>query len=294
MFFFDPLRMVHERKNDSLSSQLSRLHFSENETGIIFIGNSLMDNALPLKEQDINKALSRELQKQEKRNISVSTFNAAMGDFSAWDLKSLKDEIMNSSPSVIVVQSEVIVARYIKEPELQERNLDRIGMWSGLLERRLLVGLPQSMQDQAKRGKLIGDKLIKQQIGKNLKVELEKQQKELYLAITKSLWSGQNVSDTSADFLTSREFIQRALSQGIRVIVLELPVSRAIISLAPEHYFTQRTAAIRSLSSRGRLVILRYPRVLPDEYFRDFRHLRPRGRREFLEWFIPALARELM
>ncbi len=95
------------------------------------------------------------------------------------------------------------------------------------------------------------------------------------------------VGDFSSDpiFEMGRHLIQKALGQGIRVAVVETPLSFSISSRVAGDVFERRASAVRQLFGNFPPVYLRYMRVLPDSYFLDYRHLNAAGRAIFLKWF---------
>jgi hypothetical protein len=274
MFFSNPMKIVLAQRDERLIKKLSKNQFKKDEIGVIFYGDSLMNAVLPYREAALNTALS------EHFTTNISAVKITTGGI--WNLEELSDELIEAHPSIIVIQSEMVVRRNLKNkprPSLTER----IGTWSGALGLKLF-GRSQKTREAPKQFFTVERKpvKIKRRAGKN---------KES-LDVARLIWTNKAVSTTDPVFLMARKFIHRASAAGIRIVIVELPVSTTSADFSSKEYFAKRTAALQSLSKWGS-VTFAYPNILPDRYFVDYNHVNPRGRREFLKWFLPVFAQEM-
>ena len=284
MFLSDPMKIVFSRRDAKISDKLAQTHFEKGETGIIFLGNSLMNAVLPVREVRLNADFEKELRRQGNLNMRVSAVKLTIGGF--WNLRDLSDELLDVRPSVIVIQSEMIVSRHVQNRKPQPLT-QRVGAWAGVLALKL-VGQSQQQRQNRK-----GEKQFLASEKKTPAVRRGRTKKSAEsLRITRALWSNQTVSRVHPRFVMAREFINRVSAAGIRIVIVELPVSSTSASFSTKKYFAERTAALQSLSQLGALHFA-YPRVLPDDYFLDYNHANHKGRTEFLKWFLPAISQEI-
>jgi hypothetical protein len=107
------------------------------------------------------------------------------------------------------------------------------------------------------------------------------------------LWANQVASVTQPEYAVATNFVRKVSALGIRVVVVELPVSETAARFATKQYLRERSKVIQKLTESG-VIHLAYPRILPDEYFRDYSHLNGKGRDECMRWLFPALAQALL
>ena len=96
--------------------------------------------------------------------------------------------------------------------------------------------------------------------------------------------------DTAAESARlAREFIAKASSLGIRVVLLGIPMTERMEQERPSN--PQRLLEIaRELEAKANGVIyLNYPEVLPDDRYCDFVHMNEPGREEFSAWLVREL-----
>src|SRR5919106_350145 len=72
MYVSDPMKMVLNRRDDQLVKRVSRIHFNQDEIGIVFLGDSMMNCALPYRPVSLNNALAEEYRKDGGLNSSIS------------------------------------------------------------------------------------------------------------------------------------------------------------------------------------------------------------------------------
>ncbi len=283
----DPMEIVLKERDNKLAQRILRIQIKEGQIGIIFFGDSLIGNALPPGEKYLNIPIARRL-KQAGISKPVVALPVTGGGVSFSNLRALADDLIALKPSVIVIQSEMLVPRFIKQPPKQNMK-ERIGTWSGLLSLELLGNTPQNYEEKPKEW-LNQNQFIFGQ--RKVKAAIERRQSDPQ-GIAKAVWSGQIVSTKNPEFIAGRELIRSLVRHGIKVIILELPVSQTAVKFAGGNYFKKRTAALDSIIQPGvsRLI---YPKVLPDAHFYDYSHMSEAGRRIFIKWFVRALSKELV
>jgi hypothetical protein len=283
MFLSDPMKIIFARRDVKLSDKLSQTHFKKGETGIIFFGDSLMNAVLPVRVENLNSVLEKEFRRQGDLKSRISAVELTSGGF--WNLQDLSNQLLDVRPSVIVIQSEMVVSRNIKNksrPVLTER----VGTWSGVLVLKVFGQSQQRISKEVPNQFLATEKKtpkVKRRPGKNKEA----------LDVARAIWSKQDVSTTDPLFMMARRFINRASAAGIRVVLVELPVSSTSAGFSSKEYFAKRTAALQTLSKWGAVTIV-YPHMLPDDYFTDYNHVNHKGRREFLRWFLPVFSQEMI
>jgi hypothetical protein len=275
MYISDPMKTVLNRRDDQLLKRVAGLHFNEDEIGVVFFGDSMLDSALPPKQVALSRALTEEFRKNGGLK-SVSAYEFTWG-MSAMKFREIADELIKARPSVIVIQGDMIVRRILKERP-PPKITDRVGTWSGVLS---LQVFGKSQPEKPK------------ETGKQRKDDGRPKKNQSSLEEAQSLWSKQDVNTADAVFVRAQEFIQRISANGIRVVMVELPVSNTAAIFSTEQYLAKRSAALHSLSKEG-VLHFTYPQLLPDDHFGDYSHVNYRGRREFLKWFFPLLSKELV
>ena len=78
-------------------------------------------------------------------------------------------------------------------------------------------------------------------------------------------WAGQVISSKSAEFKSSSHFIEKALSNGTRVIVVETPLSQTAAQFATAEYLAGRKEVVLALLNDNN-AYMQYPKVLPDRF----------------------------
>ncbi len=113
------------------------------------------------------------------------------------------------------------------------------------------------------------------------------------LDMTRQMWTDQTLSTEDPNYRTCLQFIQNARSRGIQVILLQTPLGVTAAGIAPAEYLQKRDVIAREIFRDHPDSYIRYPRILPDRYFRDYRHLNLEGQRLFLEWLLPVLVQRV-
>jgi hypothetical protein len=282
----DPMKTVVRRSDGVLAQRISQLHFADDETGIIFFGNSLLNQALPVRNETLTWLINNEFRKYGHPGKYVPV-EITTGGVNAWRLQALGNQLIDAKPSVIVIQSEMFISRK-REKGFNLQLTNRIAAWSGVLNLRFFGRVQNTGNPKVQGGQFPGI----EKPGTNT-VRRRQVQDDQTLAVAKDLWENQVASPDTPEFIASQKFVKRVLERGIRVVVVELPVSQTAAKFATSEYFAKRTQAIEELTNFG-VIHLAYPRILPDDDFRDFSHLGTRGRRDFIRWFIPALTQALL
>ncbi len=161
-------------------------------------------------------------------------------------LQSVADEIITLHPTVIVMQIDMIVGRWLAPEEFVSREQTergslswRLQYWSGVLQQRLLKYLPQDREPPKKRRQLLNPLVSATPAGIRFlkKKRTENQRQNFYLHTAKNMWEGQTLSTTDPGYEICRQFIRKGVDEGIKVIVVQPPVSTTVESLVPKSYF---------------------------------------------------------
>ena len=296
----DPIDTEVTRRKSVVSSKLEGIRFQPGELGILFFGNSLLRAALT-GEEALSNALSEQLGRYDQNRIRV--INLIFGGASPQYLKTVADQIIALHPKVIVMQIDMIVGRKLDPEEFVQREVTdkrslswRLQYWSNVFQQPLRKYLPMDPEPSVKRRQLLNPLISSTPVGIpffNSAENISKQRREIPLQRAKNMWAGQTLSTTEPDYKICGWFIQEAVDEGIRVIVVQTPVGTTVESLVPKNYFEQRTAIVRGIIKPRLRPPLQYPRILPDDCFNDYSHVNRKGQRLYLQWFIPALAREI-
>ena len=286
-FFYvnDPMREVMERRDAKLSAYLDKVKFDAGQTGILFFGNSLMNDALAANRSAFNRSLASQFQKASVAVDSVSIVEIATGGIGPPRLKALSGKLIKAKPAILVIQCEMFVQRSRPEgdPAAQQFRT-RLATWSGILQLRFLgERVAEKRKEPAKQDFLE----IKKRSEDFEKIRKERNERDLLIA--EEMWEDQIASIHSPVFVTGRQLVEQFEKSGIEVVVIELPVSETAAKFAGPGYLEKRTAVLRELMKSG-AVVMSFPRLLNDDHFKDYRHLNRKGRQEFLRWLVPNLA----
>lgn len=300
VMWIDPTEAEVKRRKHVVSSRLEGIHLQPGETGILFFGNSLLRQALT-EEETLSHDLTEELQGNDQNRIRV--INLTFGGANPQYLQTVADQIIALHPAVIVMQIDMIVRRSLDPEAFATREVTdkqslswRLQYWSSVLKQSLWKYLPPVSEPSVKRRQLLNPMGSTAPMGFSLskrEENTEAKRQEVYLRTAKNMWEGQTLSTTEPDYKICRQFIRRAVGEGIRVIFVQTPVGTTVESLVPDGYFEKRTAFVRGIIKPKLRPPLQYPRIFPDNCFRDYSHVNKKGQRLFLQWFIPALAREI-
>lgn len=300
----DPTKAEVTRRKSVVSSKLDGIQLQPGELSILFFGNSLLRQALT-DENTLSKALTERLAYNDQNRVRV--INLTFGGASARYLQTVADQIIALHPKVIVMQIDMIAGRGLDPEEFVEREQakkeietvsSRFRYWSGVLQQPLVKYFPGGFRPSARRKQLLNPLLTPTSIGipflRNDEQDISGMKlRELNLRTAKKMWEGQTLSTTQPSYGLCRKFIRKAVDEGITVIVVQTPIGTTVKNIVPKDYFEQRTAIVRKIIKPKLRPPLQYPRVLPDDCFKDYSHVNRKGQRLFLQWFIPALALEI-
>ena len=297
----DPTRAEVARRKGVVSSKLQGIQLHEDELSILFLGNSLLRQALTVDEA-LSGALTKQFEPNDQKRVRV--INLTFGGANPQYLRTVADEILTLHPKVIVMQIDMIVGRSLDAEAFLEREVTdkrslswRLQYWSSILQLSLGKYFPAVTEPSVKRRQLLSPVVSSSPIGLAYFEKEEdpaKKRAETYLRRAKDMWVGQTMSTTDPGYKICRQFIRKAADEGIKVIIVQTPVSTTVESLVSTDYFEQRTAMVRRIIRPKLRPPLEYPRILPDDCFRDYSHVNKKGQRLFLQWFVPALAREIV
>lgn len=98
--------------------------------------------------------------------------------------------------------------------------------------------------------------------------------------------------DTAAESARlAREFIAKASSLGIGVILLGIPMTERMEQKRPSNPQNLLEIARELEAETKGVIYLNYPEVLPDDRYCDFVHMNKSGREEFSAWLVRELVR---
>ncbi len=304
MLFVDPKKAEVTRRKKAVSSKLDGIHFQPEELSILFFGNSLLRQSLT-GESELARAFNDHYRRSHQSHKPVRVVNLTFGGASPQYLRTVADQIIALRPTAIVIQIDMIIGRTMDPEEFvqheqAEEQVDtvswRFQYWSNVLRQPMMKYFPGSLEPSPRSRRLLNPLSSPVQIDipflrKDKRIANPRQ--ALALVAAKSMWSDQTVSTQDPRYRICRSFIRKAIAEGIKVIVVQPPVGVTANHLVQEGYFEKRIAAVRAITKPKLRKPLRFPRVLPDDCFKDYSHANEKGQRLFLRWFIPALALEI-
>jgi hypothetical protein len=280
----DPATLENLRRSRMFVSQLNDVRFNEADSGVLIIGNSLLQHALP-PDKVITARFRLEIAKQKSRQTPIKAFKIAVPGLPTIELKKNANKIFSLHPKLIVIQSELIFPNYpIKDPPANlaayyQARIDRLQQWARLMKVCLAPSL-QRIRISARTEKLLGS-------GKTNMIDSQKREKppedDFQAQRLQWIWHKRDIRRNSFDSMVCKEFIDAAHSAGIQVAVLDMPVSLRTMTVVPVHYLEDRSAAIRGLLGPSDFYF-HYPGALGDDLFSDYSHLTVRGRALFFRW----------
>jgi hypothetical protein len=234
--------------------------------------------------------------------VDVRILNLASDGRSASDIQRRADQMLDLNPRLIVLQTEMVVARKARiekrreGPLAQER--DRVSNWiryaKAPLVKPLVADLPGRKQKELLQAlscpARVDISILQGDDEKKKDLTLE----EANLRRARERWADQDLSADSRRYDAARKFIRKAREKGASVLVLEPPVSQTAARFATEAYLQERRELVMALLEPERHDYLNYPEIMPDDQFLDLSHVTTRGRKAFFAWLAPALAERLM
>jgi hypothetical protein len=285
MLLTDPMKYVTRRADRVVEKNLAKFHFGHNEIGMILFGNSLLNQSFQLHPRILRRKFFAEMKNAGYQGKRINPVEITRGGMNAFRLQSLADEMIATGPAIFLIQSEMFVARH-RKISVKEQAANRFATWSGLMNLQLFGAAEfHRRPDQKNKNRMGVEVTDRRRFRPN-----QPRQSQLR---AKALWSNQVASNVHPEFVAALGFVQKASALGIRVIVIELPVSETAAKFATGRYFHERSEAIQQLTKLG-VIRMIYPRTLSDHYFTDYSHLNRKGRDEFIRWFFPALAQALV
>jgi len=291
---FDPVFVHIKQRQRELPKKLEKSRKEKKDADIVFFGDSLMQTATPPTEAEINSILTKSASKP------VRAVNLSIDGRTAYDLERRADQILRLNPKIIVLQPEMMVGRVtqVKErkPRFLEEQSKRLKDWisyakSPLIRRYITGGSTKKSQellDALSSPAQVDIGILKDT---NPKEETEDQ---IFLRTVREHWTAQRISLRSPEYNYSRNFIQKAVANGARVIVVETPISQTAAQFATEEYLRKRKEVILNLLGGDQSLYLSYPKILPDQFFYDYAHANRKGQKVFFKWLAPMLAQKLL
>jgi hypothetical protein len=285
--YLDPMIVRNYRINYILSRKLDSIRFAEGETGIVFLGNSLLRKALPASEAQIASLISKQLRNSHNNPGPVTVVSLMTGHESSQNLQSIAGKLIELRPAMIVIQTELVVARNRKETKW-----GRFWSWGRELHALMAAYLPGT-QEVERPERVLDVSTTPARIDVSLLRKVQTPQ-EFHAEGIKKVWNGQTVSMRNPDYLNTRMVIDRIRQKKIKLVVIEPPIDELAATYAPKGYFEKRSDVVRSVLDPRLDGYLRYPSFFPHSDFKDSRHLNIYGGKKFLSWCIPALVNELV
>lgn len=300
----DAVRVHVKQRQKELPKKIENEKRGNKRIDILFFGNSLMQSAIPAKEVEISKIISRSAFPDSQDAAKLRIVNFAVEGRSAWDIQRRADQILTLKPKLIVLQTEMIVARRVNKNLIQQTFFDekkeRLQNWIRYARTPLLERFLPGEHSERKRRELLDALASPAHVDiKVLKAADDNNTADESLEATnlqraRERWSGQPISVDSDEYKAGREFVRKARANGSTVIILEPPLSETAARLATEEYLRHRRDAMLALLDGDQRHYLQYPTVLPDKYFDDYSHANRKGQKVFFAWLAPALAERLI
>jgi len=278
------------RRAGMFASQLDHVRFEKNEAGVLILGNSLLQHAMP-PDRVISARFNAEILKETGKPGRIRAYKIAVPGLPTSELKKSREKILATRPKIVILQTELVFPNYaVKDPPKNfedwfQMKTDQMREWSRLVKVYISPSLAQT-NIPAKTKKLLGavksNAIDSQTRQKAIAQDFQTQRLEW-------LWSKRKVNRNAPDYVMCREFIDEAHAAGIRVAVLDMPVSSRTLTIAPKNYLEERSSAIQEILGPSDFY-LRYPKSLPDSYFFDYSHLTVRGRSTFFRWTTRTFA----
>ena len=91
----------------------------------------------------------------------------------------------------------------------------------------------------------------------------------------------------------ARDFVLQAAARGVRVLLVTVPKTARMEAALPSDRDSLLEAATALERNHDNIILLRYPREIPDGRYCDFEHLNAAGRALYSEWLIEQVAGSL-
>jgi hypothetical protein len=297
----DPIRVHVEQRQKELPKKIEKVKRAKKEVDVVFFGDSLMQFAIPRREDDISKAITTGM---PAPRAAVKVVNLAMDGRTPLDLARRSDQILGLKPKLVIIQVEMVVNR----PPLDrddagfiQQQRERLKNWIRYARSPLLKRFFPAGEGSGKKKKELLDALsspaqvdIKLLKGAGEDPTAEESLEQINMRRARERWQGQTVRADSRQYKICREFIRRARSQDTRVLIVETPVSETASNLATKQYLQERRELVLSLLDGDAAGYLQYPEILADKYFDDYSHTNRKGEKVFFAWLAQELAQRLV
>lgn len=286
MLRIDPRQIEWNRKTRELSKRLTGTHRETSSKSILFLGNSLLQFSLPVSEPRFAAWIESRF-RMEGETASVQVLNLTFAGESAESISILADSIFAMHPTAVVVQVDLLFHRNAKDTFHE-----RMAVWAHLLRLPIDRHMP-SESSLATAGERLFGKTPAITAGSR-SFQLRKTKHEpVEVRLKQRMWKGYNLSPEQSDYQELVKFARTAQEKGIRIIIIETPMSVTARAVASEKFLEIRYRMAQQVLGADSEKFLLFPEVLPDEYFRDYRHVNARGQQRFLQWLVPELTRNL-
>jgi len=288
----DPEQFENYRRGRLFSKQLGEVNFDQAETGILFFGNSLMQEALP-PPVVISSRFNRIISKTKSDHKQVRAHRVTVPGLPTIELQKHQAEILALHPKIIILQSELFFPNYpIKNPPKTKRQLLQIKTYQikrwAIVTRMFFIPSMDKITLPPQTSTLLGAVAGNGGEAKSKKLTKEEIENRQRIMV---FWEKREVNKNAPDYLICKRMVDAAHKDGISIAVIDLPLSIRASKTAPPNYLEDRASAIRNLLGPSDFY-LRYPEPLPDELFSDYWHLTTRGRAIFFQWMSNKFARE--
>jgi lysophospholipase L1-like esterase len=284
----DPVLVHIQQRQKELPKKIEKSRKEKKTADIVFFGDSLMQAATPPTEAEINSILSKIL------NRPVRAVNLSIDGRSALDLDRRADQILRLNPRIVVLQPEMVVGR-MANPKQQrsflEKEKQRLKDWINFakapLIKRFIAG-----GSSKKREELINALASPAQVDiAILKDSNQETENDIFLRTLREHWTGQIISKRAPEYNYCRNFIEKALANGSKVIIVETPISETASKYATAQYLQQRKEVILKLLGDDQNLYLSYPKLLPDNFFYDYVHVNRKGQKAFFKWLAIEISK---
>jgi hypothetical protein len=287
----DPVIFHIKQRREELPKKLQKVKKAKAQTDVVFFGDSLLQEAIPPTEEEINAKLS------SAASFPVKAVNLAMDGRTPWDLDRRSRQILGLHPKIIVIQSDMLVKRRLQveePPGYFETKKIRLRNWISYIKQPLMQPLSKGSPKKSREllDALSSPARVDIKILKEKNDQDEKILQQVLLERAREHWSGQIISVRSPEFKSSSGFIAKAQSNGTRIVVVETPISQTAAQFATPEYLADRKRVVLALLN-DQDKYLQYPKVLPDRFFDDYSHANARGQKAYFKWLAAELAKEL-
>ena len=287
----DPVRVHIKQRREELPKKLQKTKKAKTQTDVVFFGDSLLQAVIPPSDTEMNETLSRVV------STPVKAVNLAMDGRTPWDLERRSDQIVAIEP-----QNNRHSKRHDCEKENPARKKlsyldvrkERLKNWISYLKNPLMRPIYGSSSNKTKKllNALSSPAQVDIKILKEKSEQDELNLEQMHQQRAREHWSGQIIGKKSPEFKSSSRFIEKAFSNGTRIIVVETPISETAALYATDEFLQRRKEVVLSLLNEPDSY-LQYPKVLPDRFFDDYSHANARGQKVYFKWLATELGKKL-